>query len=149
MRLPVHPSSAAIARDRLVRLLGQWGHDDLAETAELILTELMANAGKATVGFYDLGVDADDAHSLLYEMLTASDESIEVDVYRSPDAIGLAVWDRLRTPPQLREADEDDVGGRGLALINALAAGWGYGWPRTGGKVVWATLIASSTSPTS
>ncbi|MEV5411606.1 ATP-binding protein [Thermopolyspora sp. NPDC052614] len=117
------PSSAAIARNRLARLLKEWGHGDLTETAQLVLTELMTNAAKATVGFYALtGVDSGDEHALLHEMLTASDESIEVDVYRSSDAIGLAVWDRLRTPPRLREADEGDVGGRGLTLINELAA---------------------------
>lgn len=153
IHLSVHPSAAAVARGRLAHLLREWGHDDLVETAQLVLTELVTNAGKATVGFYDLtgltGVISDDDHALLHRMLLASDESIEVDVYGSSDSIGLAVWDRVRTPPRLKEAGENDVGGRGLALINELAAGWGYGWPRTGGKLVWATLAAPLAAPAS
>ncbi|MFE5590904.1 ATP-binding protein [Streptomyces sp. NPDC056549] len=116
--LPREPQSAGVAR-RLVRTaLTVWGLDALTEDATLVITELVANA-----------VD----HSRL--------PSIRVIVSRpSMNRVRLGVVDRSKTLPLLRTASyRDQIRGRGLLIVDALAEQWGtelYRW----GKQVWVEL---------
>ena len=54
----------------------------------------------------------------------------------------LLVWDATDPAPVLRDATPDAEHGRGLDLVNALAARWGYYRPNEQpyGKVVWALI---------
>ncbi|GHJ35691.1 hypothetical protein Sm713_13000 [Streptomyces sp. TS71-3] len=53
------------------------------------------------------------------------------------EALRVEVHDTGDGRPQLRKAEEDEIRGRGLFLIDSLADDWGYG-PRNGpGKSVW------------
>ncbi|WP_030905707.1 ATP-binding protein, partial [Streptomyces sp. NRRL F-5126] len=49
----------------------------------------------------------------------------------------IEVHDACESRPRLRSPDDDDMSGRGLTLVAALADGWGTA-PRKGlGKIVW------------
>lgn len=126
--LPVHPLAASVARSHVRNALTKWGHDGLSENAELLVSELTSNAIKAMSGAAESG-------------------PFWVGVYetRLPDCLVVVeVWDSLRTPPKLSRPGIDELGGRGLWLVECLTADWGYRWPATGGKVVWAALEAGS-----
>ncbi|MGW4298353.1 ATP-binding protein [Streptomyces sp. NPDC004376] len=115
--LPRQPESAAVAR-RLVRAAcTAWGLRGTAENAVLVVSELVSNAVRH-----------------------ARRESIRVVVERTaPRTVRVAVADLSRTLPELCTPKEDEEGGRGLALVAALAADWGTD-ERHWGKVVWADL---------
>lgn len=79
---------------------------------------------------------------------------IAVEVAVGPDWVRVAVEDNHPYRPKALEADEEDVGGRGLWLIKMITteAGGTCGVEHTasGGKVVWAELpLAQVPGPTS
>ncbi|MEV7968009.1 ATP-binding protein [Sphaerisporangium sp. NPDC088356] len=131
LEIPARPEAAFYARKHVRRVLVEWRLEALLDTAELIASELVANAVKAMAGG-----GASDGR----EAPCDAPEHIWIDVYRAADVVVLEVWDAGRTPPVPRAAAPDDEGGRGLRLVDALAENWGYRRPVTGGKVVWCTL---------
>ncbi|WP_079165749.1 ATP-binding protein [Streptomyces sp. NRRL S-31] len=121
-RLPHDPRSAGRARELLRGQLAAWGVDgDLADTAGLLLSELMSNA--------------------IRHARTPAGREIGVRVARCEGRLRVEVADAGRTRPVPREAAADDEQGRGLAIISALATRWGCCPRRHGiGKAVWAEL---------
>ncbi|WP_242641102.1 ATP-binding protein [Streptomyces kasugaensis] len=119
--LPADARSARRARDGLREQLRIWGIDgELADVAELLASELVANAVTATLRTdrTDIGFRAD---------LSAGRLRLEVD-----DAS-----DQL---PLITQAEEDEECGRGLLLVNALASSWGVIVRGATEKTVWAEL---------
>ncbi|WP_432109635.1 ATP-binding protein [Streptomyces sp. AA1529] len=118
--LPREPESAAIAR-RLVRAAcTAWALEAVADDAALVVSELVANA-----------------------VQHARRESIRVVVERTGlRTVRVAVADFSRARPVARAVGEGDEDGRGLALVEELAVGWGAD-ERRWGKVVWAELQAA------
>ena len=115
--LPREPGSAATAR-RLVHVaLAAWRLEELAEVAALIVSELVTNSVKH-----------------------ARRNSIRITVTR-PEAmrVRIGVVDKSKKFPAPRESSAEDEGGRGLALVEALAEDWGTD-PLPWGKRVWAEL---------
>jgi hypothetical protein len=104
------------ARRFVTDTLRAWGCGHLVDNAAVITTELATNA-----------------------VLHARTD-FTVTISRRPDgAIRVAVRDSSLSPPQQRNAAPSDGSGRGLRLVEAMAAGWGADLlPR--GKVVWAQL---------
>ncbi|MEU8122086.1 SpoIIE family protein phosphatase [Spirillospora sp. NPDC049024] len=93
-----------------VRLAG-WGLDDLADTARLLVSELVTNA--LVHGAGSVGLRLIKGRTLLCE-----------------------VHDDGADMPHLRHTDATDESGRGLQLVGHLSTRWGT--HRTeGGKVVW------------
>ncbi|MFF5210856.1 ATP-binding protein [Streptosporangium sp. NPDC000396] len=133
LELSVFPTSPYYARMHVQRVLEGWRREDLVETAQLVVSELVSNAIKANVRHPACSEGA--AHG--------SPDHVWVDLYRAGAAVVLRVWDASRTPPVLRSPDLDDEGGRGLCLVDMLASSWGYYWPAPGGKIVWCTLTAA------
>jgi anti-sigma regulatory factor (Ser/Thr protein kinase) len=115
--LPRVRESAAPAR-RLVRLaLAVWGLDPLAEAATLVVSELVANA-----------------------VTHARGESIRVVVARLEGrGAEIAVSDSSRERPVRGPLRPEELGGRGLLLVEAYAARWGSE-PKPWGKRVWAEV---------
>ncbi|MFF4575684.1 ATP-binding protein [Streptomyces sp. NPDC001410] len=100
---------------RIVRAgLTYWGRPDLIETAELLLTELATNA-----------------------LRHGSGPDISVRVYIKDDRCVIEVNDGSPIRPELRHADPTDEGGRGLFLVESLAAEWGVS---PDGTTTWCTL---------
>jgi hypothetical protein len=89
--------------------------EDLRANASLLVSEVVANA-----------------------ILHASGP-VTVEVLQRGNAYRIGVCDTSTTPPTEKGYRTDDATGRGLHLLDCLAAAWG--WKRTGdGKVVWFDL---------
>ncbi|MFJ5775232.1 SpoIIE family protein phosphatase [Streptomyces sp. NPDC093094] len=110
--LPPDGSAASQARRTVRGLLVKWGLQDLVDSTELVVSELVGNALR-------YGNAPGELRLVRHERL-----SVEVSD-TGPDL------------PQIQHADLSDEGGRGLQLINMLCRRWGA--CRTpAGKVVWA-----------
>lgn len=122
------PTAPGLARGHTRATLAEWGLGQLAETAELIASEMTANAVNASVP-----VQAADT-ALVIRLCLLTDW----------DALVIECWDQAPGLPLLREAPEFEEAGRGLAIIDALTGGaWGCR-PAIGqaGKCVWAKIPA-------
>ncbi|MET9617607.1 SpoIIE family protein phosphatase [Kitasatospora indigofera] len=109
--LPAEPTAVARAR-RLVRAtLAEWGVEELTDTAELLVSELVTNSVRYASA--PIGVRLTLGNTLLVE-----------------------ISDPLPDPPRERHAAEADEGGRGLELVRRLALRWGARAEGIG-KVVW------------
>jgi anti-sigma regulatory factor (Ser/Thr protein kinase) len=110
-------------------LLNRWGAPSLVDDATLIVSELVTNAVKAT-GNMDEHPKWSELHDL---------KLIKVRLVGLEASVIFEVWDTSQDEPVLREAGDDDEGGRGLFLVEELASRWGS-YPQPRGKVVWAEL---------
>ncbi|MGX1514262.1 ATP-binding protein [Streptomyces collinus] len=124
-RLPRSRASAPRARAMLHAALSAWGTSkDVLDAAELVLSELVTNALRVPV---------------------PSDRQVGVRIARSlkDGVLRLEVSDAGPGRPEVRAPGDDEIGGRGLLLVEALAQRWGV-YERTGGvgKTVWAELKA-------
>jgi anti-sigma regulatory factor (Ser/Thr protein kinase) len=100
--------------------------EDTAETAELLVSELVTNAVRFTGNL---------AHTLRYtERANASLISLSIRHFR--EGLLIEVYDTSSNPPVRSRADEDTESGRGLMLVEALSKEWSYFFPPRGGKVV-------------
>jgi anti-sigma regulatory factor (Ser/Thr protein kinase) len=100
---------------RIVRAgLTYWRRTDLIDTAALLLTELATNALRHGKG-----------------------SDISVRVFFRDDRLVIEVDDGCPTRPELRHPKLDDEGGRGLLLVEAMAAEWGVS---PDGTTTWCTL---------
>jgi anti-sigma regulatory factor (Ser/Thr protein kinase) len=121
-RLPVQPMSLPIARGWLSDVVGVWGRagqlpagpssDDLLDTAQLLLTELLSNA------------------------LRHSETPILVAAALRDGRLRVDVTDSGHRMPKMREAGPGETAGRGLRLVDSLSAAWGV-TPLEHGKRVW------------
>lgn len=104
-----------------------------AETAELLVSELVTNAVRFS---------GDPARVLRYsERADASLISLSLRHFR--DGLLIEVYDTDSNPPVLSDAGDYDENGRGLMLIDSLAKEWSYFYPPGGGKVVYCWLETS------
>ncbi|EKX63934.1 hypothetical protein STRIP9103_04948 [Streptomyces ipomoeae 91-03] len=119
-QFPRHRRSVGRARAALRCQLGIWQiAGEVADTAALLPSELTTNA-----------VRAKSTHG----------RNIGVRFELTGTGLRLEVSDSGDGKPELRRAGDEDVSGRGLVLVDALADDWGVA-PRVGvGKVVWVLL---------
>jgi anti-sigma regulatory factor (Ser/Thr protein kinase) len=121
LALPSTPESVPIARRRVRAALGLHGLGDFAEDAEIITSELVANAVQHACqdGTMTIGV-----------ILTYAG---------TPAAVTVAVSDSCPQVPVRRDTPVSGEQGRGLLIVEALSAHWGWRCGG-GGKVVFAVL---------
>ncbi|WP_214110233.1 ATP-binding protein [Acrocarpospora catenulata] len=131
--MAAHPVSSGLARAYVRRAVIEAGRRDLADAAELVVAELVANAIRAT---------EETKASAGRESAVNRAWDVAVGAYEVRGGVVVEVWDCSRMPPRLVEPAEDDESGRGLVLVGALSAEWGYRRPASGGKVVYATIEA-------
>ncbi|MEU9052280.1 SpoIIE family protein phosphatase [Streptomyces sp. NPDC048384] len=110
--VPADPAVVSEVRASTTRQLADWGLDEAAFAAELLLSELVTNAIRHAVGPIRVRLLHD--RTLICEVSDASD-----------------------TAPHLRRAATTDEGGRGLFLVAQLAQSWGTRHTPDG-KVIWA-----------
>ena len=109
------PASAALARRFVDETFGQWACDALADTARLLVSELVTNAVL-------------HARTDLTLVLRLVREGVRVEVH-----------DGSPLPPVVRRYEDEAMTGRGLSLVDQLAGSWGV--ERSGdGKAVWFVL---------
>ena len=107
--------------------------ESTAETAELIVSELVTNAVRFS---------GDPGRALRYSE-RADAGLIVLSLRHFTDGLLIEVYDTDSNPPVLCDADADAENGRGLMLIDALAKEWSYFFPPSGGKVVYCVLGTS------
>ncbi|MFF3904716.1 ATP-binding protein [Streptomyces sp. NPDC001848] len=119
--LPAVPAAVGLARRSVRRLLGGWGTGDgTTDNAVLVISELVTNAVKHTVGDRIVCRVRTDGHRLHIEV---EDEN------------------RGGTLPTRRRPGPDDQCGRGLMLVGMLSGDWGVrDAPDGSGHIVWAEL---------
>ncbi|MFH9178313.1 SpoIIE family protein phosphatase [Streptomyces albogriseolus] len=112
----LEPEDAAPGRARRLarRQLSRWGMDELSDSVELLVSEVVTNAVR-------------------YATRPVTLRLLRTDVLRCE------VGDDVPQLPRLRQARATDEGGRGLYLVNRLARRWGATRLSTG-KVVWFEL---------
>ncbi|MGV9425047.1 SpoIIE family protein phosphatase [Streptomyces sp. NPDC003656] len=103
---------------RLARAaLAEWGLEDLSDSLELLVSEVVTNAVRYTT------------------------RPVSVRLLRT-DVLRCEVSDDIPRLPRLCQARATDEGGRGLYLVNKLARRWGA-TRLSAGKVVWFELSGS------
>ncbi|MEU5145422.1 SpoIIE family protein phosphatase [Streptomyces sp. NPDC021139] len=112
----LEPEDAAPGKARRLarRALARWGMEDLTDSVELLVSEVVTNAVR-------------------YASKPVTLRLLRTDVLRCE------VGDDVPQLPRLRQARATDEGGRGLYLVNRLARRWGATRLSTG-KVVWFEL---------
>lgn len=112
----LEPEDAAPGRARRLarRALARWGLEELSDSVELLVSEVVTNAVR-------------------YASRPVTLRLLRTDVLRCE------VGDDVPQLPRLRQARATDEGGRGLYLVNRLARRWGATRLSTG-KVVWFEL---------
>jgi anti-sigma regulatory factor (Ser/Thr protein kinase) len=107
-----------MARTVIRDVLPQWGLSDLVPTAELLVSELVSNALRHASGPLRLTLEwVSDVRCL--------------------------VSDGTSESPRLTDAGPEDENGRGLALVDMLAARWGCEYGPVG-KSVWFELCGDA-----
>ncbi|MFI9240950.1 ATP-binding protein [Streptomyces sp. NPDC053079] len=125
--LPAAPPSVAAARRFTERLLAEWGLHGLTADATLLLSELVTNA-------------------IVHVPGGAAD--VQLVISRTPDHLVAQVTDAGGCLPQCAEAGPDSENGRGIWLVEQIAAQWGHHASGTGtGKTVWFTLPLPGATP--
>ena len=120
--LPGIPESVPVARLRVRAALGLHGLGEYADDAEIITSELVTNAVQHVCG---------NGTKTIGVTLTAAG---------SPAAVTVAVSDSSPHGPIRRDMPAGSEQGRGLRLVEALSAHWG--WRREdSGKAVFAVLV--------
>lgn len=118
--LSIGPEAAKAARDFTTSTLREWQLDELVYEAVLIASELVTNA--------------------IRHGLSEGDAGVELAWRRQAARVICMVTDRSPLPPVLGRADQDAESGRGLQVVQAVAAAWGWMMLSATSKAVWATL---------
>src|SRR5215471_673858 len=115
------PSAVPCARLHARLVLAEWGLKALADTAELLVSELVTNAVRTSAALPEA------QHSLptVRMWLSADHERVLVQV-----------WDADHQLPVPEQPDPDAEHGRGLLLVESLSEAWGaYRPQRSIGKI--------------
>lgn len=126
---PLDPGATAsgAARDFTRQILGSWGLLMLAEDAAVIVSELVTNA--LCHGVHDMNWHDGPGH-----------DRVELILFRRPGEMVCAVTDPGAEAPVMAAPDLCAEAGRGLHVIEALAASWGWTRLDAHKKAVWAAL---------
>ncbi|MEV5785310.1 ATP-binding protein [Streptomyces sp. NPDC048448] len=110
--LPRELTSVRRARRLATAQLSEWNLEDLADTAELLVSELVTNALRHTRG------------------------PLRLNLYARGSDLRCEVEDTDSTGPVRRVVDADAEGGRGTELLDLLTETWGSTRTATG-KTMW------------
>jgi anti-sigma regulatory factor (Ser/Thr protein kinase) len=116
--LPSTPYSVQMARFYIRAALTYHELGDFAEDAEMVTSELVTNAVKHS-GALKFG--------------------LEITHMADSGAIAVIVTDPSPHAPVERDPSQDNERGRGLSIVEALSASWGWR-PQDSGKAVYAIL---------
>ncbi|MBP2703887.1 ATP-binding protein [Microbispora sp. RL4-1S] len=114
--------------------LARWDLSRVADTAELLVSELVTNAVNAT----ETAPNPPIASSIFPVALRTV--GLRLGVSPGPRSLLIEVWDGSERMPVVAERGELAEGGRGLALVEGLASRWGHYTAPDRGKIVWCEL---------
>lgn len=128
LELRAVPPSVRTARSHARAMLHEWCLAALADTVELLVSEITTNAVRASARV----ARHRGAGLLPMRLWLTSDRR----------SVLTQVWDADRHQPVPQDLGPDAECGRGLLLVQTLSAQWGYYAPdgpgSPGGKIVWA-----------
>jgi anti-sigma regulatory factor (Ser/Thr protein kinase) len=130
LELPAVPASVPSARQHARSLLREWQMEGLADTAELLVSEMITNAVRASAPAEEKqrGTGEEPRARRMRLQLTSDRHSVLIQV-----------WDADHRLPVRQDAEPDAEAGRGVLLIEALSVQWGFYVPDgQDGKIVWA-----------
>jgi anti-sigma regulatory factor (Ser/Thr protein kinase) len=113
------------ARLHARQILWEWKLANVADEAELLVSELFSNAVKAT-------------------LTLAAPELVTLRLLANSRRLIIEVWDHHPGIPQPYQAEADQESGRGLLVVETLANRWGYQQIQPLLKVVWAELLVGN-----
>ena len=132
LQLGALPGAVPCARLHAKLVLWEWGLDRLVETSELLVSEIVTNAVRASAGPAD-GQGVQQRVSGL--------PSVWLWLATDRRNVLIQVWDSNDETPTWQDTGPEAESGRGLLLVERLSAHWGTytpeGWS---GKVVWAIV---------
>ncbi|MFI6736674.1 ATP-binding protein [Nonomuraea sp. NPDC050451] len=144
------PDALAVprARQHVEKELRTWGLANLVDDDVLVVSELVTNSVTETVRWMrerECGVAGEGEDALIEAVFGrwSWPWTIAFAVYRfGSGAVVVEAWDCSRKPPiPVPKTDDWTLqGGRGLHIVDEVSKRWGYRWPRSGGKVVYAVL---------
>jgi anti-sigma regulatory factor (Ser/Thr protein kinase) len=114
------PRSAAEARRFAADVLIAWDEESLADTVQLLVSELVTNA------------------------VLHAGSPVRLALWRRDNRIHVDVVDDSAVPPGLRDYDAEATTGRGLDLVGMVADAWGVEPRAPQGKSVWFEVLASN-----
>jgi hypothetical protein len=126
LELAALPTAPACARGHVRSVAHEWGLAGLADTAELLASELVTNSVQA---YERARTKADPAIMPIIRLWLASDRV----------SVVIHVWDGSDEMPVRQNAGPDEIGGRGLLLVETLGTDWGA-YRHADGKVVWVLI---------
>jgi anti-sigma regulatory factor (Ser/Thr protein kinase) len=103
---------------------------DIAETAELIVSELVTNAVRY----------AGEPAGITHHPQRTAVSLIALSLRNFSEVLLIEVYDTDSNPPMLSSVDDSAENGRGLMLVDALSKEWSYSFPPGGGKIVYCLL---------
>jgi len=130
VELQALPASVRSARLHTKSILHGWRLGALADTAELLVSEIITNAVRASTPGVHQQRETGQAPcaQLLRFWLTSDSRSVLIQV-----------WDGDHHRPVRKDVGPDAEAGRGVLLIETLSTQWGWYRPDgQGGKIVWA-----------
>jgi anti-sigma regulatory factor (Ser/Thr protein kinase) len=130
LELRARPASVRSARRHAKNMLHVWRMAALADTVELLVSEIMTNAVRASTHIAHQQGEAGRAPRALPMRLwlTSNRHSVLIQV-----------WDNGHHHPVRQDVELDAEAGRGLLLVETLSTKWGcYAPDVRGGKIVWA-----------
>ena len=129
LELGALPGAVPCARLHARHLLREWGLAGLADSTELLVSEMVTNAVQVS-----------------REM---SQAAVRVWLVSDRAQVLILAWDASPLPPVQTDPDESAENGRGLLLVDAISDQWGWYFPSghmsasapdQRGKVVWAVV---------
>jgi anti-sigma regulatory factor (Ser/Thr protein kinase) len=124
------PQSARTARRLTRNTLRDWGLAFLAEDAETIVGEFVANAVTHAADLGELS-------------RKQAAENLGLRLVRRTGEIICAVLDPSDSAPVLKAPATVEESGRGLQMVDALSDVWGWSPVAGRGKAVWAILFCA------
>lgn len=131
--LALQADSVHWARLHTGNTLHGWAlHEVVVENAVLIVSELASNAVRHAARTDTAGGE------------NSATPRLTVSLWVAECGLIVAVYDQTRCPPVQQEVSLESESGRGLALVDALSARWGFTYPSSdSGKWVYAVLSPS------
>ncbi len=117
-QLPGGTESVRLARRLLQAALPEAIDEPTAERVSLAVTELVANA------------------------VRHGEAPIRLRLESRPDGLRVEVEDESPSVPRRRDPAPSEENGRGMVIVDRLAASWGWSRIEGHGKVVWCDLPA-------
>ena len=133
LELGALPGAVPCARLHTRHVLWEWGLASLADSTELLVSEMITNAVQVSHAMTQAAV----------RLWLVSDQA----------QVMVLAWDASPLPPERADPGEDAENGRGLLLVDAISEQWGWYFPGEHigasardqhGKVVWAVVRLST-----